>query len=64
LLQTCLANWEQISAITNKNYYEVPYFKADAKKDNPAIDLFSWKKYLPEVEEDIRTARSAVSNKK
>jgi hypothetical protein len=58
-LEKCLEIWKDISEITDKNYYEVPYFKSNAKEDNPETDNFSWKKYLPQVERDIEIARDS-----
>ncbi|WP_276365997.1 glycoside hydrolase family 20 zincin-like fold domain-containing protein [Chryseolinea sp. H1M3-3] len=58
-LETCLKIWKNISELTDRNYYEVPYFKSNVKEDNPEIDSFSWKKYLPEVERDIQIARQS-----
>jgi hypothetical protein len=55
-LRNCLKIWKKISEITDKNYYEVPYFKSNVKENNPQLDNFSWKKYLPEVERDIEIA--------
>ncbi len=63
LLQSCLETWKEISAITEKNYYEVPYFKSNIREDNPDVDNFSWKKYLPEVERDIEVARRSEFRK-
>jgi hypothetical protein len=56
-LKKCLEIWKEVVAITDKNYREVPYFKSDPKRDNPDVDNFSWKKYLPQVERDIEIAR-------
>lgn len=56
-LEECLEVWRDIAEITDKNYYEVPYFKSNIREDNPAVDNFSWKKYIPEVERDIEIAR-------
>ena len=56
-LETCLKIWKEVAEITDKNYSEVPYFKSDPKNDNPDVDNFSWKKYLPQVERDIDIAR-------
>ena len=56
-LETCLKIWTEVAEITDKNYSEVPYFKSDPKNDNPDVDNFSWKKYLPQVERDIEIAR-------
>ena len=58
-LEKCLEIWRRISEITDRNYYEIPYFKSNPKEDNPEIDNFSWKKYLPEVERDIQIARNS-----
>lgn len=62
-LNTCLQIWREISNITERNYDEVPYYKSLRPKDNPDEDYFSWKKYLPQVERDIETARESVSLK-
>jgi hypothetical protein len=56
-LQNGLEIWKELSEITDQNYYEVPYFKNNVKEDNPDLDNFSWKKYIPEVERDIEIAR-------
>jgi hypothetical protein len=56
-LESCLSIWKEVSTLTDKNYYEVPYFKSNVKEDNPEVDNFSWKKYLPEVERDLDIAR-------
>ena len=56
-LQTALEIWKELAVITDQNYYEVPYFKNNIKEDNPDLDNFSWKKYIPEVERDIDIAR-------
>jgi hypothetical protein len=58
-LEECLAIWKDIAEVTDKNYYEVPYFKSNVKEDNPDEDQFSWKKYIPEVERDIEIARQS-----
>ena len=58
-LKECLEIWNNIVTLTDKNYYEVPYFKLNAKEDNPEVDYFSWKKYLPEVERDLDIARDS-----
>lgn len=58
-LEECLGIWRDIAEITAKNYYEVPYFKSNIREDNPAVDNFSWKKYIPEVERDIEIARQS-----
>jgi hypothetical protein len=58
-LETCLDTWQKIAEITERNYHEVPYFKSNMKDDNPAVDHFSWKKYLPAVEHDIDIARNS-----
>ncbi len=55
-LKNCLTIWKKISEVTDKNYYEVPYFMSNVKEDNPQLDNFSWKKFLPEVERDIEAA--------
>ena len=57
-LTNCLKTWKKISEITDKNYYEVPYFKSNVKENNPKTDNFSWKKYLPEVERDIELVKN------
>lgn len=58
-LEECLEVWRDIAEITEKNYYEVPYFKSNIKEDNPETDHFSWKKYIPEAERDIEIARNS-----
>lgn len=63
LLEACLETWKEISILTDKNYYEVPYFKDNVKIDNPDVDLFSWSKYLPQVERDIEIARQSEFEK-
>jgi hypothetical protein len=58
-LEECLGIWRAIAEITDKNYYEVPYFKSNSKEDNPETDHFSWKKFISEVERDIEIARQS-----
>ena len=55
LLKKCVEHWKQLSAITSRNYYEVPYFKQSRNEDRDA-DYFSWAKYLREVERDVKVA--------
>lgn len=59
-LNTCLQIWREIAVITERNYYEVPYYKSLRSQDNPGEDYFSWKKYLPQVQRDIDIARESV----
>lgn len=57
--ENCLQIWKEIAEITDRNYYEAPYFKSNIKEDNPHVDNFSWKKYLGEVERDIEIVRQS-----
>jgi hypothetical protein len=58
-LEEGLKIWRKISDLTDKNYFEVPYFRSDVTKDTPEVDNFSWKKFIPEVERDIDIATNA-----
>jgi len=59
LLTTCLIHWKKISAITSSHYREVPYLDDQSTKSQPDNDgrIFSWAKYLPQVERDVSIAR-------
>ena len=56
-LEICLSHWKEISRITSKNYYEVPYFAGDMyglyAGHDPKVGYFSWEKYIEEVQRDI-----------
>ncbi len=56
LLTHCRTVWMKISKITGGHYREVPYIDDDSD-----ARTFSWAKYLPQVERDIRLAEQAKS---
>ena len=64
LLNQCHSYWKTLSDITASHYHEVPYI------DDPGYgaawrdaQTFSWKKYLPQVERDVRIAAGAAAYK-
>jgi hypothetical protein len=61
LLNQCHSYWKALSDITASHYREVPYIDdlgyGEAWRD---AKTFSWKKYLPQVERDIRIATGAA----
>jgi len=59
-LERCLSYWQEVSEITDRNYDEVPYFKGSTSEHRDR-DMFSWKKYLVDVERDIALAQGSSS---
>jgi hypothetical protein len=61
LLTRCRSHWQKISSLTASHYLEVPYIEGYNTGDKASKDAqrFSWTKYLPQVERDIRLAREA-----
>lgn len=66
LLNKCLSHWQRVSDITAGHYREVPYIEGNVFGGNAYKDAqrFSWTKYLPQVERDIRLAGEASSTGK
>ncbi len=62
LLSACLIHWKKIAAITSSHYREVPYLDDQSTKSQPDNDgrIFSWAKYLPQVERDISIAKEGL----
>lgn len=58
-LQQCHKYWIRISSITKGHYREVPYLDDDSSKrlTNADAHVFSWAKFLAQVERDIDLAR-------
>ncbi|MEP7372710.1 MAG: hypothetical protein ABI675_04925 [Chitinophagaceae bacterium] len=65
LLISCLSYWKKVSSITSAHYKEVPYIEGYKSSLNAFKDAeyFSWSKFLPQVERDIRIAKDAIINK-
>jgi hypothetical protein len=65
LLTKCLSYWKKISVITSVHYKEVPYIEGYKSSSNAFKDAeyFSWSKFLPQVERDIRIAKDAIISK-
>ncbi len=59
LLTRCVVHWKKVVSITSKHYHEVPYVDDQSALRQPNHDAhtFSWKKYLPQVERDVRIAK-------
>ena len=64
LLSDCLNHWKKISDITASHYKEVPYVDNPSSASRPDNDArqFSWSKYLPQVERDIKLATQTGTN--
>jgi hypothetical protein len=62
LLINCLSDWKKVSSITSAHYKEVPYIQGYKSSVNAFKDAeyFSWSKFLPQVERDIRIAKDAI----
>ncbi|MCW3089449.1 MAG: hypothetical protein JWP81_518 [Ferruginibacter sp.] len=59
LLTACVPAWKKVGDITSKHYREVPYIDDHASGGMAFKDakMFSWSKYLPQVERDIQLAK-------
>lgn len=66
LLTKCLAHWQKISELTASHYHEVPYIEGNTFGSQAYKDAlrFSWVKYLPQVERDIRLAQKINTSMK
>ncbi len=62
LLIKCIPAWKKVSEITSKHYREVPYIDDHASGGTAYKDakMFSWIKYLPQVERDVELAKEPV----
>jgi hypothetical protein len=60
LLTNCLSHWWKVVELTTSHYHEVPYIDGYRVKEGASLDAqwFSWKKYLPQVERDIKLAEN------
>ncbi|SFD09839.1 hypothetical protein SAMN05216167_103304 [Spirosoma endophyticum] len=61
LLNNCLNHWRKVSELTASHYHEVPYVDGYVSKENAYKDAqyFSWTKFLPQVERDIKLAEQS-----
>ncbi len=66
LLTECRAHWRRVSGITASHYHEVPYIEGNTFGGNAYKDAlrFSWTKYLPQVERDIKLAQEEKTSLK
>ena len=66
LLGKCLNHWQKVSEITARHYHEVPYIDGNVFGGNAYKDAlrFSWTKFLPQVERDVKLAEETRSNLK
>jgi len=61
LLTNCLGHWRRVSDLTASHYHEIPYMEGNTFGGNAYKDAlrFSWKKYLSQVERDLKLAEAA-----
>lgn len=66
LLSKCLTHWQRVSELTASHYHEVPYIEGNAFSSQAYRDAlrFSWTKYLPQVERDVRLAQEINTSMK
>ena len=66
LLTKCVTHWRKVSELTTKHYHEVPYIEGNTFGGTAYKDAlrFSWTKYLPQVERDVKLAEETRSNLK
>lgn len=65
LLSACLIHWRKITEVTRGHYQPVPYLDDQSTTSQPDNDarIFSWSKYLPQVERDIQLAKETKSQR-
>lgn len=61
-LTKCVAHWQRVSELTAGHYREVPYIEGNTFGGKAYKDAlrFSWLKYLPQVERDIKLAEAPL----
>ena len=66
LLSKCRTHWQKVGKLTAGHYQEVPYIEGNTFGGQAYKDAlrFSWTKYLPQVERDIRLAQESKMNVK
>ncbi len=66
LLIKCVTHWRKVSELTTQHYHEVPYIEGNTFGGTAYKDAlrFSWTKYLPQVERDVKLAEETRSNLK
>ncbi len=59
LLTKCRTHWQRVSELTASHYHEVPYIEGNTFVSTAYKDAlrFSWTKYLPQVERDVKLAK-------
>ncbi len=64
LLTKCLTHWRKVGELTASHYHEVPYIEGNTFGGTAHKDAlrFSWTKYLPQVERDVKLAGRKRSN--
>ncbi|HLL43577.1 MAG TPA: hypothetical protein VK369_10580, partial [Segetibacter sp.] len=64
-LTRALEEWRKVAQITSGHYKEVPYIDDHSTGGSAYKDalLFSWSKYLPQVERDIILAKAAKTDR-
>ncbi len=62
LLNACVQSWKNVARIISGHYHEVPYIDDHSTSGSAYKDarMFSWSKYLPQVERDIELAKKKV----